>query len=163
MVVSRTIRCLPIWRATHLNRLPRSSYKLRPFAPTFSTSSPKSDNNLEIYPKGTKRNPYRSLLPALHFSEEVEQGRKDDAPIVALESTIYTHGFPYPDNVDLALGLEQVVRDNGGVPATIGVIDGEICVGMTKDQLIRLASAAGKPETMKISRRDIPYITGMVS
>ncbi|EPE26224.1 Indigoidine synthase A-like protein [Glarea lozoyensis ATCC 20868] len=109
----------------------------------------------------TNKYRYRDLRPALRYSDEVQQARQEDLPLVALESTIYTHGFPYPDNVDLALGLEQVVRDNGGVPATIGFIDGEICVGMTKDQLVRLASAAGKPETMKISRRDLPYITGM--
>ncbi|TVY75630.1 Pseudouridine-metabolizing bifunctional protein [Lachnellula suecica] len=82
-------------------------------------------------------------------------------PVVALESTIYTHGFPYPDNIDLALDLEEIVLANGGTPATIGVLDGAIRVGMHKKDIMRLASLAGDPETMKVSRRDIPYILGM--
>ncbi|CAG8980483.1 hypothetical protein HYALB_00013119 [Hymenoscyphus albidus] len=94
-------------------------------------------------------------------SEEVKQARVTNTPIVGLETTIYTHGFPYPDNVKLALDLEQIVRDNGGVPATIGVLDGQIRVGMTTSELKRLASTAGDPETRKVSRRDIPYIVGM--
>lgn len=99
----------------------------------------------------------------LTLSEEVRFAQSNRLPIVGLETTIYTHGFPYPDNVKLALDLEQIVRDNGGVPATIGVLDGQIRVGMTTDELTKLASSAGKPETMKVSRRDIPYIVGMVS
>lgn len=83
-------------------------------------------------------------------------------PIVALETTIYTHGFPYPDNVALATHLETVVRTNGGIPATIGVLHGVARVGLSPQELIELASAAGKMETMKISRRDLPYITGLV-
>lgn len=82
---------------------------------------------------------------------------------MALETAIYTHGFPYPENVKLALGLEKIVRDAGAVPATIGVLDGIIRVGMEESQLIRLASSAGNPNTMKVSRRDIPYIVGMVN
>jgi hypothetical protein len=100
---------------------------------------------------------------AFQQSPEVTKAQRYCLPTVALETTIYTHGFPYPENVDLALSLQQIVRDNGGVPATIGVIDGQICVGMSKDQITRLASSAGKPETMKVSRRDLPYIVGMVS
>jgi pseudouridine-5'-phosphate glycosidase/pseudouridine kinase len=96
-------------------------------------------------------------------SSEVQAAKLLRQPVVALETTIYTHGFPYPENLDLALSLEQIVRDNGGVPATVGIIDSQICVGMSKDQITRLASSAGKPETMKVSRRDIPYIIGMVS
>lgn len=99
----------------------------------------------------------------LTLSKEVHAARDAGLPIVGLETTIYTHGFPYPDNVKLALDLEQIVRDNGGVPATIGVLDGQIRVGMTTNELTTLASSAGKPETMKVSRRDIPYIVGMVS
>ena len=84
-------------------------------------------------------------------------------PVVALETTIYTHGFPYPDNVALALDLEAIVRRNGGVPATIGILDGVAKVGLTNEELTALASSAGKSETMKVSRRDIPYILGLVS
>ena len=81
---------------------------------------------------------------------------------MALETTIYTHGFPYPDNVALALELEAIVRSNGGIPATIGILDGIARVGLSTEELIALISSAGKPETMKVSRRDIPYIIGMV-
>jgi pseudouridylate synthase / pseudouridine kinase len=95
-------------------------------------------------------------------SEEVYWGVADKKPVVALETTIYTHGFPYPDNVALASHLESVVRMNGGIPATIGVLHGVARVGLSPEELIELASAAGKTETMKISRRDLPYITGLV-
>jgi len=96
------------------------------------------------------------------ISKEVEEGVVAGKPIVALETTIYTHGFPYPDNVALATHLETVVRTNGGIPATIGVLHGVARVGLSPQELIELASAAGKMETMKISRRDLPYITGLV-
>ncbi|RAL66271.1 hypothetical protein DID88_005942 [Monilinia fructigena] len=95
------------------------------------------------------------------ISEEVREARRSEKPIVALESTIYTHGYSYPDNVKLALDLEDIVRANGGIPATIGILEGIARVGLTKEELIAVASAAGKPETMKVSRRDLPYILGM--
>ncbi|RDL29950.1 Uncharacterized protein BP5553_10577 [Venustampulla echinocandica] len=95
------------------------------------------------------------------ISEEVRAAVASNQPVVALETTIYTHGFPYPDNVALALELEAIVRKNGGIPATIGVLDGVIRVGLDTEEITRLASAAGNPETMKVSRRDTPYITGM--
>ncbi|KAG4431412.1 hypothetical protein IFR05_013104 [Cadophora sp. M221] len=84
-----------------------------------------------------------------------------ECPVVALESTIYTHGFPYPQNVALALGLEEIVRSHGAVPATIGILNGVAKIGLTGDEITMLASAAGKPDTMKVSRRDLPYILGM--
>jgi pseudouridylate synthase / pseudouridine kinase len=96
------------------------------------------------------------------ISKEVEEGVVAGKPVVALETTIYTHGFPYPDNVALASHLETVVRMNGGIPATIGVLHGVARVGLSPTELIELASAAGKKETMKLSRRDLPYITGLV-
>ena len=95
-------------------------------------------------------------------SDEVYCGVADKKPVVALETTIYTHGFPYPDNVALASHLESVVRMNGGIPATIGILHGAARVGLSPEEVIELASAAGKKETMKISRRDLPYITGLV-
>ncbi|ESZ94635.1 hypothetical protein SBOR_4982 [Sclerotinia borealis F-4128] len=95
------------------------------------------------------------------ISEEVKEARVSHKPVVALESTIYTHGYSYPDNVKLALDLENVVRLNGGIPATIGILDGVARVGLSNEELIAVASAAGKPETMKVSRRDLPYILGM--
>lgn len=98
-----------------------------------------------------------------HFqvSAEVKDAIVANKPVVALETTIYTHGFPYPDNVALALDLEAIIRRNGGVPATIGILGGVARVGMSQEELTAIASSAGKPETMKVSRRDLPYILGM--
>ncbi|EAT89790.2 hypothetical protein SNOG_03059 [Parastagonospora nodorum SN15] len=70
-------------------------------------------------------------------------------------------GFPYPENVALASLLESVVRTNGGVPATIGIIDGVARVGLSPEELIRLASSAGQATTLKLSRRDLSYVGGL--
>ncbi|TAQ87679.1 hypothetical protein B7494_g3973 [Chlorociboria aeruginascens] len=99
--------------------------------------------------------------PFIEVSKEVHDAVSENRPVVALESTIYTHGFPYPDNHKLALKLEEVVRQNGGIPATIGVLDGVARVGLTREEIGILAEAATKPGTMKVSRRDLPYILGM--
>lgn len=96
----------------------------------------------------------------LHISEEVAQAIAERRPIVALESTIYTHGFPYPDNLALASRLESLVRLNGGVPATIGILDGIARVGMGADELVRLVSSAGSPGMLKVSRRDFGFVLG---
>jgi pseudouridylate synthase / pseudouridine kinase len=112
------------------------------------------------------RKPYRpetlDRSSIFQTSDEVESAIAENRPVVALETTIYTHGFPYPDNLSLALDLEKIVRANGAVPATVGIIDGVAKIGLTKDEIERLASSAGNPDTMKVSRRDIPYILGMV-
>lgn len=104
-------------------------------------------------------------LPSKIFqiSDEVREAVHSGKPVVALETTIYTHGFPYPDNVALASHLESVVRVNGGIPATIGVLDGVARVGLSPEELIQLASAGGEKTAMKVSRRDLPFITGLVS
>ncbi|KAH9215532.1 Indigoidine synthase A like protein-domain-containing protein [Leptodontidium sp. 2 PMI_412] len=94
-------------------------------------------------------------------SNEVKHALATNSPVVALESTIYTHGFPYPQNVALALGLEKIVRSHGAVPATIGILKGVARIGLSGEEITTLASAAGKPDTMKVSRRDLPYILGM--
>jgi hypothetical protein len=107
-----------------------------------------------------RRDPLQSLIRP---SPEIIWALESRQPVVALETTIYTHGFPYPDNVRLALDLETIVRQNGAIPATIGILDGVARVGMSSEEITALASAAGKPETMKVSRRDLPYILGMVS
>jgi pseudouridine-5'-phosphate glycosidase/pseudouridine kinase len=101
--------------------------------------------------------------PIFNISKSVKSALALGKPVVALESTIYTHGFPYPDNVALANDLEAIVYKNGGVPATIGILNGVARVGLDTSELSALASSAGKPETMKVSRRDLPYILGMVS
>ena len=71
-------------------------------------------------------------------------------------------GFPYPDNAALAIRLESIVRENGAVPATIGVVNGVARVGFKSDELDELAASAGRPETRKLSRRDLGYICGLV-
>lgn len=104
-----------------------------------------------------QENPY-----VFSASFEVRNAVRERQPVVALESTIYTHGFPYPENVALALDIERIVRENGAIPATIGVLDGVARIGMNSEEITRLAACAGKEETMKVSRRDLPFILGMV-
>jgi len=91
----------------------------------------------------------------LLFSPEVAAARAAGKPIVALESTIISHGMPYPQNVHTAREVEQVIRDAGAVPATIAIIGGKICVGLSEDQLETLGSS---PDAIKVSRRDLPYV-----
>ena len=91
----------------------------------------------------------------LLFSPEVAAARSAGLAIVALESTIISHGMPYPQNVQTAREVEQLIRDGGAVPATIAIIGGKICVGLSDEQLELLGSA---PDAMKVSRRDLPYV-----
>ena len=92
----------------------------------------------------------------LEISPEVQNAIDNKLPIVALESTIISHGMPYPKNVDTALKAQNVVRENGAVPATIAIINGKLKVGLT-DQEIDYLGRKGRAVT-KVSRRDIPYI-----
>ena len=91
----------------------------------------------------------------LKLSPEVAAARSAGKPVVALESTIISHGMPYPQNMTMAHEVEQVIRDAGAVPATIAIIDGKICIGLTVEQLELLATS---PEAMKVSRRDLPFV-----
>lgn len=91
----------------------------------------------------------------LLFSPEVAAARAAGKPVVALESTIISHGMPYPQNVRMAREVEQIIRDGGAVPATIAIIGGKICVGLSDEQLELLGTA---PDAMKVSRRDLPYV-----
>lgn len=92
------------------------------------------------------------LLPKVYvIAEEVNRARRSGMPIVALESTVITHGLPRPENLELARQLESEVREGRATPATIGVIEGRIHIGLTGDELERLA---GEKNTRKISRRD---------
>jgi pseudouridine-5'-phosphate glycosidase len=91
----------------------------------------------------------------LLLSPEVLAARAAGLPIVALESTIISHGMPYPQNVEMARGVEQVIREAGAVPATIAIIDGKICIGLSAEQLELLGTS---PDAMKVSRRDLPYV-----
>jgi pseudouridylate synthase len=87
------------------------------------------------------------------FNQEAENALINKKPIVALESTVIAHGLPYPHNLETAKRLEEIVRENGAVPATIAVFDGEFHVGLTDNQLQQLAE---RKDIRKISRRDLP-------
>lgn len=94
----------------------------------------------------------------MKINPEVVKALKAHKPVVALESTIISHGMPYPKNVKCALMVEKVIRDNGAIPATIGIINGEPIVGMNKKEIEQFGKTKG---IAKVSRRDIPYITAM--
>lgn len=89
------------------------------------------------------------------LSEEVRAAKEQGKPIVALESTIISHGMPYPQNVKTAREVEQIIRDNGAVPATIAILEGKIKIGLSDDELEMLGK---NTEVAKASRRDIPYL-----
>lgn len=93
--------------------------------------------------------------PMLALSEEAAAGLRDGAALVALESTIISHGMPYPRNVEMALEVEGIIRDAGAVPATIAVLDGVPRIGLSRDELETLASHGG---VAKASLRDLPYV-----
>lgn len=96
-------------------------------------------------------------IPAsiLHVHDEVADALSAGRAVVALESTIISHGFPYPQNAESARTCEQVIREEGAVPATIAVIDGVIRVGLTDDQIEFLATA---DDIVKCSRRDLAAV-----
>lgn len=87
-----------------------------------------------------------------HIKDAIEKG----IPVVALESTIISHGMPYPQNVETALKVEEIIKNEGCMPATIGIIDGECVVGMTPEEIEQFGSRKG---IAKVSRRDLPVIT----
>jgi pseudouridine-5'-phosphate glycosidase len=89
----------------------------------------------------------------LRIHPEVAQALREDRPVVALESTIISHGMPYPQNVETARRVEAIVRDGGAIPATIAVLDGRIHVGLDDAALERMGNGA---EIAKLSRRDLP-------
>ncbi|KAL5333434.1 Indigoidine synthase A like protein-domain-containing protein [Aspergillus crustosus] len=113
------------------------------------------------FTRSARRNHSFAQSKFFQVSEEVRDAVATGKPVVALESTIYTHGFPYPDSVALASLLETVVRANGAVPATIGILGGLARVGLSAQELIELASTAEKKSALKISRRDLGYICGL--
>lgn len=94
----------------------------------------------------------------LHVSEKVQKALDEGKPVVALESTIISHGMPYPKNVETALNVEKIVEENGAVPATIAIIGGKITVGLTKEE-IELLGKEGL-SVAKASRRDLPVLCG---
>ena len=91
----------------------------------------------------------------MKISKEVLEALKNNKPVVALESTIISHGMPYPRNVECALAVEKVIRDNGAIPATIGIIEGEPIVGMSPEEIELFGKTKG---IAKVSRRDLPLV-----
>lgn len=91
----------------------------------------------------------------LTYTDEVKEALEKGLPIVALETTIISHGMPYPQNVEMAVEVENIIREHGAVPATIGIMDGKIKIGLTKDELEEFAT---NKHVEKVSRRDFPYI-----
>jgi pseudouridine-5'-phosphate glycosidase len=91
----------------------------------------------------------------MRINKEVAQALKEGKPVVALESTIISHGMPYPRNVETALLVEKTVRDNGAVPATMGIIEGEPIVGMSPDEIELFGQTKG---ITKVSKRDLPVV-----
>lgn len=94
-----------------------------------------------------------SIKSYLLLSAEVKKAVAAGKPVVALESTIITHGMPYPQNLEMAQNVEAVIRKHGATPATIAIMDGKFKVGVTPDDLERLARVGGK--AAKASRRDV--------
>jgi pseudouridine-5'-phosphate glycosidase len=91
----------------------------------------------------------------LDIKEEVAKALSTNQPVVALESTIISHGMPYPQNVEMAKKVENIIRKEGAVPATIAIMDGKIKIGLSDEDLEALAKA---DEVAKVSRRDIAHI-----
>ena len=92
----------------------------------------------------------------LDISTEVKEALEQGKPVVALESTIISHGMPYPQNVETALNVEKIIRENGAVPATIAIIGGRLKAGLSKEEIDYLGrTGAGIP---KASRRDLPVL-----
>jgi len=92
----------------------------------------------------------------LDISDEVMEALDRGKPLVALESTIISHGMPYPMNVETALKVEEIVRESGAVPATIAILNGRLKVGLTKEEISYLGKTG--EGVIKTSRRDIPFV-----
>ena len=93
----------------------------------------------------------------LDIAPEVQEALANGKPVVALESTIISHGMPYPQNVETALNVEKIIRENGAVPATIAVIGGRMKAGLTPEEIDYL----GKTGVAKASRRDLPVLVSL--
>ncbi|XP_045470546.1 pseudouridine-metabolizing bifunctional protein C1861.05 [Harmonia axyridis] len=95
----------------------------------------------------------------LLIKEEVKRALERNDPVVALESTIITHGLPYPDNVKCAMDVENEIRQKGAIPATIAIMDGVIRAGLDYEQMVYIGNVE-KSKPIKTSRRDFPYVIG---
>lgn len=119
-----------------------------------AAGAPGTENAVSI-----KRNAVKGELPMnnyLSLSPEVKKALESGKPVVALESTIISHGMPYPQNVETALRVEETVRQNGAVPATIAIIGGKLKAGLTAEEIEYLGKKG--QEVAKASRRDLPVL-----
>ena len=94
----------------------------------------------------------------LDYHPDVKQALADGRAVVALESTIISHGLPWPTNRELALELEQIIRNNNAVPATLGIINGRLKIGMTGDEVTDFAVGS---HMVKVSRRDLGSVLAL--
>ncbi|TNF07196.1 MAG: pseudouridine-5'-phosphate glycosidase [Bacillota bacterium] len=94
----------------------------------------------------------------LDIQDEIKHALANNLPVVALESTIISHGMPYPDNVIMAKKVEQIIREEGAVPATIAIMNGKIKIGLSDDDLETLAKTK---DVVKVSRRDFASVIAM--
>ncbi len=99
------------------------------------------------------------MHPELHYTNEVKQALDRGKPVVALESTVIAHGLPYPFNVETALAMEQAIRDEGAIPATIAILNGQITIGLSQAQIEWLGQQPSE-KIRKCSRRDLPIVIG---
>src|SRR6266545_4454375 len=100
------------------------------------------------------------MNPEIHLSAEVAAALLENRPVVALESTLITHGLPYPANVQTALSMENAIREVGATPATIAILKGKITVGVSKDEIERLGTLPTN-SVRKCSRRDFAIAVGL--
>ena len=95
------------------------------------------------------------LKKFMDITPEIEEAVAAGKPVVALESTILSHGMPYPENLEFAREIEKLIRAEGAIPATMAVIDGRLKAGLTEAELVRMCEAKG---VLKVSRRDLPIV-----
>src|SRR5947208_1659471 len=96
----------------------------------------------------------QQLSSYIILSDEVQAALQEQRPVVALESTVIAHGLPYPANIEVALAMEAMIRSERAIPATIGIHDGKIKIGLTLDEITRLGTAQ---KVQKVSRRDLAF------
>ena len=95
------------------------------------------------------------LKAYMDVTPEIEEAVRAGKPVVALESTILSHGMPYPENLSFAREVEKIIREQGAIPATMAIIDGRLKCGLTEAELVRMCEAKG---VLKVSRRDLPIV-----
>ncbi|GIY61192.1 hypothetical protein CDAR_249841 [Caerostris darwini] len=99
---------------------------------------------------------FTSFPKFFRISEEVSESFLNGKPVIAMESTLITHGLPYPENIKTVNEMEKIVRSSNATPATIGIIGGKVIIGMNSTEISSIASKS--KNTVKVSRRDLPYV-----